>query len=60
MSLRQHLSIIGPTKSLNRDLKLLLISNFIWTFGFGLYNYVWPVYIRELGAEQGSKWRFDD
>jgi len=50
MSLRQYLSIIGPIKSLNRDLKLLFISNFIWTLGFGLYNYVWPVYIRELGG----------
>ena len=50
MSLRRYLSIIGPIKSLNRDLKLLFISNFIWTFGFGLYNFVWPIYIRELGG----------
>jgi len=50
MSLRQYLSVIGPIRSLNRDLKLLFISNFIWTFGFGLYNYVWPIYIRELGG----------
>lgn len=48
--MRRYLSIIAPIKSLNRDLKLLFVSNFIWTFGFGLYNFVWPIYIRELGG----------
>jgi len=36
--------------ALNRDLKLLLLSNLIGAFGDGLYSYIWPIYIRGLGA----------
>ena len=35
---------------LNRDLKLLFVSTFIGAFGDGLYFYILPLYIRELGA----------
>ena len=40
-------SLLG---ALNRDLKLLLLSNLIGAFGDGLYSYIWPIYIRGLGA----------
>lgn len=36
--------------ALNKDLKLLLLSNLIGAFGDGLYSYIWPIYIRGLGA----------
>jgi len=35
---------------LNRDLKVLFVSTFIGAFGDGLYFYILPLYIRELGA----------
>src|SRR5438046_10668367 len=33
-----------------RDLRLLFLSLFLWTFGLGLYNYIWPLYLRDLQA----------
>ena len=36
--------------ALNRDLKLLFGATFIGAFGDGLYFYILPLYIRELGA----------
>jgi len=36
--------------TLNRDLKFLFLSNLIGAFGDGLYFYIWPLYIRGLGA----------
>ncbi|MEM2281736.1 MAG: MFS transporter, partial [Candidatus Bathyarchaeia archaeon] len=41
----------SPFKILNRDLKLISISNFVGAFGDGLYSYLLPYYIAEaLGA----------
>lgn len=37
--------------ALNRDLKLIFASNLIGAFGDGLYAYIWPLYIRSLGAD---------
>ena len=37
--------------TLNRDLKLLLFTNLVGAFGDGLYFYILPLYIRELGAQ---------
>jgi MFS family permease len=37
--------------TLNRDLKLLFVATFIGAFGDGLYFYILPLYIRELGAK---------
>ncbi len=37
--------------TLNRDLKLIFASNLIGAFGDGLYAYIWPLYIRVLGAD---------
>lgn len=36
--------------ALNRDLKLILFSNFVGAFGDGLYYYILPLYIRSLEA----------
>ncbi len=41
-------SLLG---TLNRDLKLIFASNLIGAFGDGLYSYIWPLYIRALGAD---------
>nr|AHM02051.1 major facilitator superfamily permease [uncultured miscellaneous Crenarchaeota group] len=37
--------------ALNRDLKLLFVSTFTGAFGDGLYFFILPLYIRELGAK---------
>lgn len=48
-SLRK-LNLLASFGSLPRDLRLLFLSIFLWTFGLGLYNYVWPIYLRGLQA----------
>lgn len=48
---RNILSFKFLSGALNRDLKLLFLSNFVGAFGDGLYFYILPLYIRELGAE---------
>jgi len=47
---RDILSFEFLSGALNRDLKLLFVSTFIGAFGDGLYFYILPLYIRELGA----------
>ncbi|MFQ5838524.1 MAG: MFS transporter [Thermoplasmata archaeon] len=37
-------------RGLPRQLKILFLSNFFWASGLGLYLYIWPVYVRSLGA----------
>lgn len=32
------------------DLKFLFFSLFAWTFGAGLYQYIWPPFLRDIGA----------
>ncbi len=41
---------VGPISKLPRDLQLLFWSLFLWSFGYGLYNYVWPLFLRDLNA----------
>ena len=41
---------IIPTGTLNRNLKLLCISNFFGAFGDGLFVYTLPIYLRGLEA----------
>ncbi len=41
---------LRPIQKLPRDLQLLFWSLFLWTFGLGLYNYVWPLFLRDLNA----------
>ena len=35
---------------LPRDLKLIFFANLLWNCGFGLYHFILPVYIRDLGG----------
>jgi MFS family permease len=45
-----RLNLLASVQSLPRDLRLLFLSLFLWTFGLGLYNYIWPLYLRDLQA----------
>lgn len=47
-----RLNFLASLVSLPRDLRLLFLSLFLWTFGLGLYNYVWPIYLRGLQASE--------
>jgi MFS family permease len=38
------------SRTLPRDLRLLFFSLFLWTFGLGVYNYVWSLYLTQLNA----------
>jgi len=40
--------------ALNRDLRIIFLSNILLSFGDGLYFYVWPLYIRDLGGTPGD------
>ncbi len=46
----QSLNLLASVQALPRDLRLLFFSLFLWTFGLGVYNYVWSIYLRDLGA----------
>ena len=48
----RRLNLLASLASLPRDLHLLFLSLFLWTFGLGLYNYVWPIYLRGLQASE--------
>jgi len=54
MSRRGVLSFFLPAGTLNRDLKLIFVSNFIGAFGDGLYAYILPLYIRSLEASSAD------
>jgi MFS family permease len=45
-----RLNLLSSVARLQRDLRFLFLALFLWTFGLGLYNYVWPVYLRQLSA----------
>jgi len=45
-----RLNLLASLQGLPRDLRLLFLSLFLWTFGLGLYNYIWPLYLRDLQA----------
>src|SRR6266566_66258 len=44
------MSILSWGRALPRDLRLLFFSLFLWTFGLGVYNYVWSLYLTQLNA----------
>jgi MFS family permease len=44
------LGIMSWSRTLPRDLRLLFFSLFLWTFGLGVYNYVWSLYLTQLNA----------
>lgn len=49
--------MIGPSVRFLRDhpdLWKLFWSNAAWTFGAGLYTFVWPNFVRDLGGDAGS------
>jgi len=50
MTLQGVLKLVLPTGTLNRDLKLIFVSNLVGAFGDGLYAYILPLYIRSLEA----------
>jgi MFS family permease len=45
---------LAPIARLPRDLQLLFWSLFLWSFGYGLYNYIWPLFLRDLNANPGE------
>src|SRR3989442_2965315 len=44
------MGILSWSRSLPRDLRFLFFSLFLWTFGLGIYNYVWSLYLTQLNA----------
>ncbi len=49
-----RLNLLASVQGLPKDLRLLFLSLFLWTFGLGLYNYIWPLYLRDLQASPGD------
>jgi DHA1 family quinolone resistance protein-like MFS transporter len=47
---RRILTFGFPFEAINRDIKLICISNFIGAFGEGLYIFVLPLYLIQLNA----------
>jgi predicted MFS family arabinose efflux permease len=35
---------------LDRDLRLIMLSEFLWSTGSMLYYFIWPIYVRDLGG----------
>ena len=54
MQVLSELGFLSSIRNLPRDLRLLFLSLFLWTFGLGLYNYVWPLYLKGLNATPGD------
>ena len=46
----RSITLLGSVQSLPRDLRLLFLALFLWTFGLGVYNFVWPLYLTQLNA----------
>jgi hypothetical protein len=42
------MSLLSWRRSLPRDLGLLFFSLILWTFGLGVYNHVWSLYLIQL------------
>ncbi len=50
-------SVLRPSVWILRahpDLRKLFWSNAFWTFGAGLYTFVWPNHVRDLGGDAGA------
>ena len=54
MALSVALNRVLPVKSLDRDLKLIFLSNIVGAFGDGLYVYILPLFIRGLKASSAD------
>jgi len=48
--LRRPIFALVETVRLDRDLRLILLSNFLWSSGSMLYYFIWPIYVRDLGG----------
>lgn len=46
--MRRPLFALLEAVRLDRDLRLILLSNFFWSAGFMLYSFLWPIYVRDL------------
>lgn len=46
----QRSSIRHPVSSMNRDTRLIALALLLWGFGEGLFLYIQPLYIEQLGA----------
>jgi MFS transporter, ENTS family, enterobactin (siderophore) exporter len=46
----ERLNLLSSIQALPRDLRLLFFSLFLWTFGLGVYTYVWSLYLTQLNA----------
>src|SRR5437773_9403240 len=44
------IGVLSWSRTLPRDLRLLFFSLFLSTFGLGIYNYVWSLYLTQLNA----------
>lgn len=42
---------MGQILSLNRDLKLIFVNHMLWTCGEGLYLFILPLYVLQLGGD---------
>ena len=45
-----RLNPLRPIQGLPKDIRLLFWSLFLWSFGLGLYNFVWPIFLQDLSA----------
>lgn len=45
---------LAPIYRLPRDLQLLFWSLYLWSFGYGLFNYIWPLFLQDLNANPGE------
>src|SRR5213594_842554 len=46
----RNLNLLASIQALPRDLRLLFLALFLWTFGLGVYNFVWPLFLTQLNA----------
>ncbi len=46
--------LFASLRTLPSDLKLIFLSLFLWTFGIGLYTYIWSLFLRQIGADSNQ------
>jgi MFS family permease len=45
-----RLNLLSSVQALPRDLRLLFVALFLWTFGLGIYTFIWSLYLTQLNA----------
>lgn len=48
--MRRPIFALLETMRLDRDLRKIMLSNFLWSSGSMLYYFLWPIYVRDLGG----------